>query len=511
MDNKQQIYTRLMDAIGNPYGVCGLMGNIQAESNFNPRNLQNSYEKKLGMDDDTYTIAVDNGVYGNFVHDSAGYGLCQWTYWSRKSDLLHFATERHCSIGDLNMQVDFLVYELRNKYGSVWKVLVSAKSVEEASNAVLLQFERPKDQSTENQRRRSAMGQALYNELAVETQAPVMEQQKYSRQAVVALANSWLGKSEANGGYREIIDIYNSQQSFPRSVKMQYNWPWCACTWSAIAIKLGYTAIMPVEISCNYLIQAAKRMGCWVENDGYTPQPGDAILYDWQDNGSGDNIGTPDHIGTVVEVNKNTGYMVVVEGNYSNAVKKRTIALDGRYIRGFITPRYTDNTLDNVPQVGGKSIETVAREVIAGTWGNGEYRKERLAAAGYNVAEVQAMVNLILNGTAVVAQSTPQSQEQPMEKKVTATEKARNFSLGNAGVYTTSANLYLRNGAGTNKKALALIPKGTRVRCYGYFSVVEGFVNTRWLYIQVIIDGTLYTGFSCNEYLVKQYSIDKEE
>lgn len=70
-------------------------------------------------------------------------------------------------------------------------------------------------------------------------------------------------------------------------------------------------------------------MGCWQENDAYVPSPGDAILYDWQDNGFGDNSGNPDHVGTVIEVHKESGYMVIEEGNYSNAVKKRTLSING--------------------------------------------------------------------------------------------------------------------------------------------------------------------------------------
>ena len=68
----------------NEYGIAGLMANLFAESALNPKNLQNSYEKSLGYTDETYTAAVDSGKYTNFVHDSAGYGLAQWTYWSRK-------------------------------------------------------------------------------------------------------------------------------------------------------------------------------------------------------------------------------------------------------------------------------------------------------------------------------------------------------------------------------------------------------------------------------------------
>ncbi len=91
-----------------------------------------------------------------------------------------------------------------------------------------------------------------------------------SRNAVVTLARSWLGKNEADGSYKSIIDIYNScTGKFPRGIKMAYGWAWCAATWSALAIRLDYTDIMPVEISCYYLIEAAKKMGIWVENAGY--------------------------------------------------------------------------------------------------------------------------------------------------------------------------------------------------------------------------------------------------
>jgi hypothetical protein len=237
-----------------------------------------------------------------------------------------------------------------------------------------------------------------------------------------------------------------------------------------------------------------------MENDGYVPSPGDGVLYDWDDSGVGDNTGNPDHVGTVVEVNKDSGYFVVVEGNYSNAVKKRTVAINGKYIRGFIVPKYTDNTVFNAPQVGGKSVDEVAHEVIAGTWGTGAYRKQKLQEAGYNYSEVQSRVNQILNGSTVQAKTEEQPQSQPTAKKVTATEYATGFNKSLAGTYKTTAALYMRNGAGTNKRALVCIPKGTEVQCFGYYSVANG---AKWLYIQVAIDGVLYTGFSHSNYLKK--------
>jgi hypothetical protein len=84
-------------------GVAGLMGNLYAESALVPTNLENYYENKFGMNDVEYTLAVDNGTYKNFVNDSAGYGLAQWTYWSRKQGLLNYAKTKGTSIGDLNM------------------------------------------------------------------------------------------------------------------------------------------------------------------------------------------------------------------------------------------------------------------------------------------------------------------------------------------------------------------------------------------------------------------------
>lgn len=160
-----------------------------------------------------------------------------------------------------------------------------------------------------------------------------------TRSAVVSLAQSWVGKKESDGSYKTIIDIYNSYTGeFPRGTKMQYGWAWCAATWSALAIKLGYTDIMPIEISCYYLIEAAKKMGRWVENDAYTPKTADAVLYDWDDSGAGDNTGTPDHIGIVEKVEGSL--ITVIEGNYSNAVKRRVLEVNGRYIRGYICPKY---------------------------------------------------------------------------------------------------------------------------------------------------------------------------
>ena len=105
--NERIIWDTLLDYIGNPYGVAGLMGNLYAESKLNPKNLQSAYKKKLGHTDESYTSAVDSGKYSAyaFAHDSAGYGLAQWTYPSRKKALLDFARKQGVSIGDCDMRL----------------------------------------------------------------------------------------------------------------------------------------------------------------------------------------------------------------------------------------------------------------------------------------------------------------------------------------------------------------------------------------------------------------------
>lgn len=313
-----------------------------------------------------------------------------------------------------------------------------------------------------------------------------------SRQTVVDLILSWEGKKESDGSHKSIIDIYNSQTGkFPRGVKMQYDWSWCACTWSALAIKLGYTDIMPIEISCGELIKAAKAMSCWQENDSYVPKPADAVLYDWDDSGEGDNTGWPDHVGAVIEVHEDAGYFVVMEGNYNDSVKKRTMSINGKFIRGFITPKYTDDKVLPPEQTSGKDNKTIAREVIAGTWGKGEARKEALTKAGYDYNAIQSIVNEILNVPTAKPSAT---------KKITATCSAKKFSESIAGTYKTIARLHIRNDAGRNKKSLGIIPKGHEVKCYGYYNAYEG---TKWLYIQTTVEGIQYTGFSSSKYLKK--------
>lgn len=158
---------------------------------------------------------------------------------------------------------------------------------------------------------------------------------------------------KGSDAHKWVVDTYNSIDPRPRGYKLQTKDPWCAATVSAILHKAGYDSL--AECSCPIMVKKAKDLGIWIENDGYKPESGDIVMYDWGDNGEGDNLGVPDHVGIVVRVDGNK--ITVREGNKSNSVGNRIIYVNGKYIRGYIRPPYeadtaslTDELINNAPK-----------------------------------------------------------------------------------------------------------------------------------------------------------------
>lgn len=163
-DTAKHIWDRLLAAGLSEAGAAGLMGNLKAESNLIATNLQNTFESKLGFTDESYTASVDAGTYGNFITDGAGYGLAQWTYYTRKGSLYSYAKSHRKSVGDLDMQLDFLLYELKGSYPDLLQMLCDADDVRMASDAVLMQFERPADKSESVKVKRAGFGEEFLRE-----------------------------------------------------------------------------------------------------------------------------------------------------------------------------------------------------------------------------------------------------------------------------------------------------------------------------------------------------------
>lgn len=164
-DINRQIWDFLKSKGLTDYACAGVEGNLCYESRNRTNNLENAYEKKLGMSDAEYTAKVNSGEYTNFVHDCAGYGLAQWTYWSRKQGLLDYAHSKNVSIDDLQMQLEYLWIEMSSK-NALLVAMNSAKSVYEASTVFMCIFENPKDQSDGAKKARAEIAQRFYNQYA---------------------------------------------------------------------------------------------------------------------------------------------------------------------------------------------------------------------------------------------------------------------------------------------------------------------------------------------------------
>ena len=164
MTNEELIWTYLNIRLKNPFGTAALMGNLFAESSLNPILANNI--KKYGMTNETYTAAVDEHKNKNFITDGIAYGLVQWCYHTRKQGLLEKAIAANVSVGDINLQLDYLWEELQ-KYKTVLSTLYDAKDIRTASDVVLTKYEKPANQSEAVKVKRASFGQKYYDKYAI--------------------------------------------------------------------------------------------------------------------------------------------------------------------------------------------------------------------------------------------------------------------------------------------------------------------------------------------------------
>lgn len=209
-----------------------------------------------------------------------------------------------------------------------------------------------------------------------------------TRSQLVAQAQSWIGCKESNGSHKKIIDVYNSHKPRARGYTLKYTDAWCAGFTSACAIACKATDIIPLEVSVSKLITLAKKMGIWVEADDYVPLPGDLTVYAWGDSGKGDCKSGASHVGVVEE--SADGEFVVIEGNYSNKVKRRNMEVNGRYIRGFIVPKYDEEApvVEETP----KTEETPKAEPTAPAIKKGDTVKVNKGARTYDGKKLASFV-----------------------------------------------------------------------------------------------------------------------
>ena len=213
-----------------------------------------------------------------------------------------------------------------------------------------------------------------------------------NRKRILNTAKSYLGTVGGSSAHADILYFFNTVK--PQGYAAKKNDPWCSEFVSACAIqtfgKKDAISYFPLSASCPRMITEAKAKGIWVEKDSYIPETGDFILYDWDDKEpKKDNKNTPDHVGIVEKVKD--GSITVIEGNCGNKVKRRTLKVNGKYIRGFVTPRY-----DRIKEKGYKKTDAdIVKEVLSGEWGVGDVRKNALTASGYDYTNIQKEVTRI--------------------------------------------------------------------------------------------------------------------
>ena len=227
------------------------------------------------------------------------------------------------------------------------------------------------------------------------------------RDNFVNKALSWVGTKEKSAGHKTIVADYN--KACDKGRRATISTLWCAVFVGACAeetdnvLKDGVG--VPVDYSCgtgsHSLLEKAKAAGIWVENDNYAPVKGDVIIYDWKDNGNPpEDITGHDHTGIVVE---GGNPFTVVEGNKNNAVGKRTVKVNQKYIRGFIVPKFSDEITPPAPTPTPPTPTTTTYKVKTNTGVNLRLRAEpnttsKVVASMPNGTKVE--VDSIANGWA---------------------------------------------------------------------------------------------------------------
>lgn len=91
----------------------------------------------------------------------------------------------------------------------------------------------------------------------------------------------------------------------------------------------------------------------------------------------------------------------VIAGQWGNGDARKTALTNAGYdynaIQSIVNEKLTGKKTESEPKL--KSVDEVAKEVIAGQWGNGQDRFNKLAAAGYDANAVQNRVNELLGAS----------------------------------------------------------------------------------------------------------------
>lgn len=564
MSVEQNIWDYLLKQISNPYGVAGLMGNIYAESGMIPNRVEVLCLKRLKengqtWDDETYTAAVDNGTISKATflnplpNKQYGYGLCQWTSPGRKSGLYDLAKKNKTSIGNETTQLEWLVTELKTSYSTVLSTLKNATSVKQASDIVLTRFECPANTGDSVKQTRASYGQKYYDKYAIKG-GNVNTMGNYD-----SYINSKGTHYISNSGSDE-RGKYNSGQAGDQTgkewcLRSWYSRPWnCVLRYeknSAVGQKLaelGCAAAKNDKIGYDQY----QRDTYWkqLKSVGYDPSK---ITVACESDCSAGVIANTKAVGYLLGITALQNLTATYTGNMRTAFKNAgfTVLTDSKYTTGYdyllpgdillndgahtatnitkgskATNAGSSSTNSNTAKTNnsyvGKGIGTATAKATMNvrSGSSTSYGSYGTISVGTKVEVLEVLSNgwykIVWPGASCgyaytsnstknyysyVAKKATSTATNNATKSVKATKAATGFAKSLAGTYVTTAELNIRNGAGTSEKRLVTIPKGTSVSNYGYYSTSQG---TKWLYIQFTYKNVSYTGFASSVYLRKK-------
>ncbi len=404
IERAKYIY-KVCRAAGMTYaGAIGMLGNLQGEtSDFDPMSLETQYANRFGLTDAEYTRRADAGekIHGDyyFSHDAAGYGIVQWTYWSRKKGLLDFAKAVGKSVGDLDVQIAYMLKELSGYYTAAWTVLTATESIYEAVKICVTVYEKPANQADAINRRTAyanAWAKLIPDGDAAEPSEPAQNKpagESYDRRKVIALALAEVGYLEkksadqldnqtANAGSANYTkyardldalgDFYNGKKQGFAWCDVFVDWLMVTCFGEEAALKLLCAKPKSSGAGCTYSLNYYIAAGQYHKR-GERPEVGDQIFF-----GA---VGNSNHTGLVYKVDDTTVY--TVEGNTSGAdgvvpnggaVCKKSYSLASLAIAGYGRPKYNDGfaggeiTAEDKPEPTPEPEPEKPEESVAAYW-----------------------------------------------------------------------------------------------------------------------------------------------
>ena len=387
MSNYQYIYNRLRKAGMTDAVALGFLGNWQQESGCEPNRIQNDFDPfRIASKD--YTARTETGLISRqqFGTDQKGFGLAQWTYVNeartagRKFDLYDFWKRYDGkALDDIDMQIDFVLYELMNGYRNVRAQLEGCTDLWTATDIICRQYEQPATNNVDTRLRYAEWIETEIdkNQWKTAEKAEDGGQRMTKDEAVnrlLAIARKEIGYHEKNsasglddpqanagsGNWTKyardldrILNFYNTAKQGAMWCDVFVDWCFVAAFGPEVGRKMIFQPLGSAGAGCSFSLSYYQQAGHFHPGN---PAPGDQIFYTYA-------AGEISHTGIVEKVDG--GSVTTIEGNTSDGVGRRSYNLGDGRIAGYGTPDWSLVSSVSTPDTGGQETAPAPQPVPA--------------------------------------------------------------------------------------------------------------------------------------------------